>query len=111
MSLSPWVVCCTRLRPAACPQTRRVNLSSTPPAEHGCDMGRSRTTARALESGDDAMLGWALMFFVLAVIAGWLGFFGLAGIAAGIAKILFLIFLVLLVLSFLVRALRGQSVL
>jgi len=38
------------------------------------------------------------------------GFFSLAGLAASIAKILFLIFLVLLVASFVMRALRGQSV-
>ena len=37
------------------------------------------------------MLGWALVFAVLAVIAGALGFFTLAGVAAGVAKILFFI--------------------
>ncbi len=57
------------------------------------------------------MLSWALIFFVLALICGYLGFFGLAGTAASIAQILFLVFLVLLVLGFVVRALRGQSVL
>jgi uncharacterized membrane protein YtjA (UPF0391 family) len=61
--------------------------------------------------GGEQMLGWALAFFILAVVAGWLGFFGLAGVAAGIAKLLFLVFLALLVVSFLVRALRGESVL
>lgn len=56
------------------------------------------------------MLGWALIFFLLAVVAGYLGFFSLAGVAAGIAKVLFLIFLALLVVSFIARAIRGQSV-
>lgn len=56
------------------------------------------------------MLGWALTFFIVAVIAGALGFWVLAGAAAAIAKLLFLIFLVLLVISFVVRAIRGQSV-
>ncbi|HEY5412223.1 MAG TPA: DUF1328 family protein, partial [Caulobacteraceae bacterium] len=55
-------------------------------------------------------LGWALTFFILAVVAGLLGFVALAGIAAEIAKILFLVFLVLLVVSFIIRAVRGQSV-
>ena len=55
------------------------------------------------------VLGWALTFFLLAVVAGYLGFFGLAGIAASFAKVLFLIFLVLLVFSFVARALRGKS--
>jgi uncharacterized membrane protein YtjA (UPF0391 family) len=31
------------------------------------------------------MLGWALTFFVLAIIAALLGFGGIAGTAAGIA--------------------------
>lgn len=56
------------------------------------------------------VLGWALIFFLLAVTAGYFGFFGLAGLAASMAKVLFLIFLVLLVVSFIVRALRGRSV-
>lgn len=56
------------------------------------------------------VLGWALIFFLLAIIAGYFGFFGLAGMAASFAKVLFLIFLVLLVVSFIVRALRGRSV-
>ena len=56
------------------------------------------------------MLGWAIVFAVLALIAAYLGFGMLAGAAAGIAKILFLVFLVLLVVSFVARAVRGRSV-
>jgi uncharacterized membrane protein YtjA (UPF0391 family) len=36
------------------------------------------------------MLGWALTFFVLALVAAFLGFFALAGLAAEIAKLLLL---------------------
>jgi uncharacterized membrane protein YtjA (UPF0391 family) len=56
------------------------------------------------------MLGWALVFAVLAIVAGALGFFALAGMAAAAAKILFVIFIVLLVVSFIMRALRGGPV-
>jgi len=56
------------------------------------------------------MLGWAFVFFLLAVIAGWLGFFSLAGLSATIAQILFFVFLAFVVLGFVVRALRGESV-
>lgn len=56
------------------------------------------------------MLGWAIVFFVLALVAGYLGFGMLAGVAASIAKILFVIFLVVLVAGFVVRAFRGRSV-
>lgn len=40
------------------------------------------------------MLGWALTFFIVALIAAFLGFGGVATAAAGIAKILFFIFLI-----------------
>ena len=45
------------------------------------------------------MLGWALTFLVIALIAAVLGFGGLAGTAVGIAKILFFVFIVLFLLS------------
>jgi len=57
------------------------------------------------------MLGWALTFFILAIIAAVFGFGGIAGASAGIAQILFFVFLALLVLSFVARAVRGRSVL
>jgi uncharacterized membrane protein YtjA (UPF0391 family) len=56
------------------------------------------------------MLGWTLVFAVLALIAGFFGFMGLAGFAASVAKLLFFIFLILLVISFIMRAIRGNSV-
>ena len=45
------------------------------------------------------MLGWAVGFLILALVAGLLGFFALAGLAATIAKVLLIIFLVLLLVS------------
>lgn len=56
------------------------------------------------------MLGWALVFFVLALASAALGFGGLAGVAASIAQILFVVFLALTVLAFIVRAVQGRSV-
>ena len=56
------------------------------------------------------MLGWALGFFILAIVAAALGFGGIAGASAGIAKILFFVFLALLVITFVARAVRGRSV-
>ena len=50
------------------------------------------------------LLGWALIFLVVAIIAAVFGFGGVATASAGIAKILFgiflVIFLVLLVMNF-----------
>jgi uncharacterized membrane protein YtjA (UPF0391 family) len=45
------------------------------------------------------MLRYALIFLLVALIAGALGFFALEGLAMQIAKILFLVFLVLFVIS------------
>ena len=45
------------------------------------------------------MLYWALVFFIVSIIAAVFGFTGIAVATAGIAKILFFIFLVLFVLS------------
>jgi uncharacterized membrane protein YtjA (UPF0391 family) len=47
------------------------------------------------------MLHYAVLFFVIALIAGMLGFTGIAGASVGIAKILFLVFIVLAVMSLL----------
>jgi uncharacterized membrane protein YtjA (UPF0391 family) len=48
------------------------------------------------------MLYYAVVFLVIALIAGALGFFGVAGAAVGIAKILFFVFLVLFVVSLII---------
>jgi uncharacterized membrane protein YtjA (UPF0391 family) len=45
------------------------------------------------------MLGWSIMFLIIALVAGVLGFAGIAGTAAAIAKVLFVIFLVLFLVS------------
>ena len=55
------------------------------------------------------MLGWALTFLVIALIAGVLGFGGIIGASAYIAKVLFFVFLVLFVIG-LVMGRRGPVV-
>ena len=55
------------------------------------------------------MLGWALVFLVVALIAGLFGFTGLPVASAGIAQILFYIFVVLFVVSSIVYLLRGRG--
>jgi uncharacterized membrane protein YtjA (UPF0391 family) len=55
------------------------------------------------------MLYWALVFLVIALIAGALGFGGIAGASAGIAKILFFVFLVLLLISLVTHVMRGSA--
>jgi uncharacterized membrane protein YtjA (UPF0391 family) len=50
------------------------------------------------------MLHYAVVFFIIAIIAAVLGFGGIAAGAASIAKILFFVFLVLALVAFLRRA-------
>jgi uncharacterized membrane protein YtjA (UPF0391 family) len=45
------------------------------------------------------MLYWALVFLVVAIVAGLLGFGAVAFAAAGIAKLLFFLFLILFLVS------------
>ena len=45
------------------------------------------------------MLYWALVFLLIAILAGEVGFGGVAVAFAGLAKIVFFVFLVLLVVS------------
>jgi uncharacterized membrane protein YtjA (UPF0391 family) len=54
------------------------------------------------------MLGWALAFFVIAIIAAVFGFGGIAEGATDIAQILFFVFLVLFVVSLVLRLVRKR---
>ena len=56
------------------------------------------------------MLGWALTFLVVALIAALLGFGGIAGTAVGIAKIIFFVAIILFLISAVAGAMRGRSV-
>lgn len=55
------------------------------------------------------MLGWALTFLVVALIAAVLGFTSIAGAAIGVAKVLFFVFLVLFAVSMVMHVVRGRS--
>lgn len=52
-----------------------------------------------LQLGGGDFLMWAIVFFVLAIIAGALGMGGVAGLSMDAAKILVLVFLVLAVVA------------
>jgi uncharacterized membrane protein YtjA (UPF0391 family) len=55
------------------------------------------------------MLGWAITFLVVALIAAVFGFGGIAAASAGIAQILFWIFLVLFLASLVFGLVSGRS--
>jgi uncharacterized membrane protein YtjA (UPF0391 family) len=56
-----------------------------------------------------AMLGWALTFLIVALIAAVLGFGGIAGFAVEIAKIIFFVAIVLFLISAIFGLIRGRS--
>ena len=54
------------------------------------------------------VLSWALIFFIVAIVAAFFGFGGIASTASGIAQILFVIFLALFAVSLIVGLMRGR---
>jgi uncharacterized membrane protein YtjA (UPF0391 family) len=56
-----------------------------------------------------AMLGWALTFLIIALIAAVLGFGGIAGLSVEIAKIIFVVAIILFLISAIFGLLRGRS--
>lgn len=57
------------------------------------------------------MLGWALAFFLVAIVAAIFGFGGIAAGAASIAQILFFLFIILFIVSLIMGlARRGKPV-
>lgn len=55
------------------------------------------------------MLSWAVVFFIVAIIAALFGFGGLASASAGIAQILFFLFLIAFVISLVMHLVRGRA--
>ena len=55
------------------------------------------------------MLGWAITFLIVALVAAVLGFGGIAGTAVEIAKLIFFVAIVLFAISAAVGLLRGRS--
>jgi uncharacterized membrane protein YtjA (UPF0391 family) len=55
------------------------------------------------------MLGWAITFLIVAIVAAILGFGGIAGTAIEIAKIIFFVAIVLFAISAVVGLMRGRS--
>jgi uncharacterized membrane protein YtjA (UPF0391 family) len=54
------------------------------------------------------MIGWAITFLVVALIAALLGFGGIAGVAMEAAKIIFFVAIVLFLIAALVGIVRGR---
>ena len=84
-------------------------LAMTDAAARPTQGGTVSNTGRRIPKGELEMLYWAVVFFIVAIIAAVLGFGGVAGAAAGIAEILFFVFLVLLMISLIMHVVRGRA--
>ena len=55
------------------------------------------------------MLGWAITFLLVALVAAVLGFGGIASFAVDIARIIFFVAIVLFVVAAVVSLIRGRA--
>lgn len=56
------------------------------------------------------MLSWAVMFLIVALVAGLLGFGMIAGVAIEAAKIVFFVAIVLFAISVIAGLMRGRPI-
>ncbi len=56
------------------------------------------------------MLKWALIFFVISLIAGGLGFTNVSAAAGGIARILFFIFIAIFIIFLVLGLMAGEAI-
>jgi uncharacterized membrane protein YtjA (UPF0391 family) len=89
---------------------RQINATRPPRSvlrQSGRSVFRHRIAFAFLEGGV-SMLRWAILFLIVAIIAGVFGFGGIAAAATDIARLLFVVFLVLFVIA-LFMGRRGTS--
>lgn len=55
------------------------------------------------------MLGWAITFLIVALVAAVLGFGGIADFAVDIARIIFFVAIILFAISAVVALIRGRA--
>ena len=84
------------------------------PAARGLARNRFRaaavvTTGATGTTLESIMLKWALIFFIISLVAGFLGFSGVSAAAAGIAKILFGIFVAIFLILLVLGLLAGEA--
>jgi uncharacterized membrane protein YtjA (UPF0391 family) len=73
-------------------------------------VSRGETPDRADRRGPHAMIKWAIIFFVISVIAGFFGFTGVASGARTIAKVLFFIALIVFLIVLVFGVMLGKLI-
>jgi uncharacterized membrane protein YtjA (UPF0391 family) len=69
-------------------------------------MGRIQITDQEYDMNFSNLLHWAVIFLVVAIVAGLLGFGGVAGTAMEGAKLVFWVAIVIAIISFVVSLMR-----
>lgn len=69
-------------------------------------LGTRLARRQDLKPQENAMLRYAVIFFIIALVAALFGFGGIAASAAGIAQILFYIFIVVALISLVLSLIR-----
>jgi uncharacterized membrane protein YtjA (UPF0391 family) len=91
----------TPVGPARAERFERAGSAVRYPCTTGLSGDLRESAATAIVCLEDLMLKWAIIFFIISVIAGFFGFTGVASGARTIAKVLFFIalaiFLVILI--------------
>ena len=67
------------------------------------------TLADPMDSEVTTMIGWAITFLIVALVAAIFGFGGIAGAAVDIAKLIFFVAIVPFAISAVIGLLRGRS--
>jgi uncharacterized membrane protein YtjA (UPF0391 family) len=93
------------LQPAESQRERSFAGAGTAPALHGTAGWSSRPAPRSPYQ-ENLMLHYAVVFFIIALVAALFGFGGIAAGAAEIAKILFFIFIIIAAITFVLSLLR-----
>jgi uncharacterized membrane protein YtjA (UPF0391 family) len=78
-------------------------------SRRGCVLLERHKAPEPYEKKEPAMIGWAITFLVIALIAAIFGFGGIAGTAITAAKIIFFVAIVLFAISALIGLFRGRS--
>jgi uncharacterized membrane protein YtjA (UPF0391 family) len=66
--------------------------------------------SRPQRSKGDSMLRWALIFFIISIIAGAFGFTGISAAASGVARVLFFIFIVIFLIFLVLGLMAGRAI-
>jgi uncharacterized membrane protein YtjA (UPF0391 family) len=94
---------------AHCGDNAGISATVPDPGTRNIAFHPALVARNSTETRSNAMLGWALTFLIVALIAAVLGFGGIAGFAVEIAKIIFFVAIILFVISAIFGLMRGRS--